>query len=133
MVPRAAVVILVVLLVTIATIAVVAAVRFKRAEDVAKCERVASDSAVFRMHLETYQKMNGEFPTTGQGLQALVEKPNRSPVPAAWQQLLGEIPPDPWGTAYIYRCPGIKHPGRYDLFSVGPDRKQDTSDDVWRE
>jgi general secretion pathway protein G len=133
MFPRAAVIVLILLLITIATVAVLAAVRLKRITDVAKCERVASDSSAFRTELETYREMNGWFPTTGQGLHALVEKPSTSPFPAAWQKLLGEIPPDPWGKPYIYRCPGIRHPAGYDLFSAGPDRKPDTSDDVWRE
>jgi general secretion pathway protein G len=133
MFPRAAIVILVVLLASIGTIAVVAAVRIKRSTDIAKCERVASDSSAFRTELEIYREMNGRFPTTAQGLQALVEKPGTSPFPAAWQKLLGEIPPDPWGRPYIYRCPGIRHPAGYDLFSAGPDRKPATSDDVWRE
>src|SRR5439155_24376063 len=115
--PRAAVVVLVLLLVTIATVAVVAAVRLKRITGVAKCERVATDNGAFRSQLETYRKMNGWFPTTEQGLQALVEKPNRSPIPMAWQKLFGEIPPDPWGTPYIYRCPGVIHADGYDLFS----------------
>jgi general secretion pathway protein G len=117
MFPRAAVVILVSLLVAIATIAVVAYVRIKPMVDVAKCERVANDTAFFRTQLEAYRRMNGSYPSTRQGLQALVEKPVS----------------DDWGTPYIYRCPGIKHPDGYDLFSAGPDRKADTADDVWRE
>jgi general secretion pathway protein G len=122
MFPRAAVVILVLLLVGIATVVVVASVRLKHAEDVAKCERVATDSRVFRTQLEAYRTMSGSFPTTKQGLEALVEK-----------QLLGLIPEDPWNTKYIYRCPGKKHSYGYDLFSAGPDRTPDTADDVWRE
>ena len=122
MFPRAAVVILVLLLVSIATLVVIASVRIKRAEDVAKCERVATDSRVFRTQLEAYRMTNRSFPTTEQGLQALVEK-----------QLLGLIPEDPWNTKYVYRCPGKKHPDGYDLFSAGPDRTPDTADDVWRD
>jgi general secretion pathway protein G len=122
MFPRAAVVIFVLLLVSIATLVVVASVRMKRAEDVARCERVATDSRVFRTQLEAYRTMNGSFPTTEQGLHALVEK-----------QLIGLIPEDPWNTKYIYRCPGKKDSHGYDLFSAGPDRTPDTADDVWRE
>src|SRR5438874_6111080 len=118
MFPRTAVVILVLLLVGIATLVVVASVRMKRAEDVAKCERVATDSGVFRTQLEAYRTVSGSFPTTEQGLQALVEK-----------QLLGLIPEDPWNTKYIYRCPGKRHSDGYDLFSAGPDRTPDTADD----
>jgi general secretion pathway protein G len=132
MFPRAAGVILVSLLVAIATIAAVAFVRMKRAVDVAKCERVATDTLFFRTQLEAYRRMNGSFPSTEQGLQALVEKPTESPQPAHWKKLCEEIVSDDWNTPYIYRCPGIKYPDGYDLFSAGPDRKPDTADDVWR-
>jgi general secretion pathway protein G len=45
--------------------------------------------------------------------------------------LFKELPKDPWGSDYIYRDPGLKNPGGYDLYSAGPDRQGDTSDDDW--
>ena len=42
-----------------------------------------------------------------------------------------EMPKDPWGSDYIYRDPGLKNPGGYDLYFAGPDRQADTSDDDW--
>jgi general secretion pathway protein G len=133
MFPRVAVVILVLLLLITVTIGVIAAVRLKRAEDIAKCQRVASDTSAYRTFLEEYHAMNGFFPTTHQGLRAIVEKPTSSPVPAGWRKLAGDVVSDPWGMPYIYRSPGIRHPDSYDFFSAGPDRKPDTADDVWRE
>ncbi|PYL63906.1 MAG: type II secretion system protein GspG, partial [Verrucomicrobia bacterium] len=53
------------------------------------------------------------------------------PKPARWYQLYKERPKDPWQSNYIYLCPGIKNPNGYDLYSAGPDRKPDTSDDDW--
>src|SRR5205807_10220628 len=50
---------------------------------------------------------------------------------ARWYQLFKEMPQDPWGNGYIYRCPGLKNPGGYDLYSAGPDRQADTADDDW--
>jgi general secretion pathway protein G len=73
--------------------------------------------------------MNGFYPTTEQGLQALVTQPNTDPKPTRWYQLYKELPKDPWGSDYIYRCPGLKNPNGYDLYSAGPDRKPDTTDD----
>ena len=73
--------------------------------------------------------MNGFFPTTEQGIQALVTPPETDPKPARWYQLFKEVPKDPWHNNYIYRCPGVKNPGGYDLFSAGPDRIADTADD----
>ena len=37
----------------------------------------------------------------------------------------------PWGSDYVYRSPGLKNPGTYDLYSAGPDRIPDTPDDDW--
>jgi len=41
------------------------------------------------------------------------------------------VPKDPWASDYIYRCPGLKNPSGYDLYSAGPDRIPDTQDDDW--
>ncbi len=41
------------------------------------------------------------------------------------------MPKDPWGSDYIYRDPGLKNPGGYDLYPAGPERQADTSDDDW--
>src|SRR5207302_11307355 len=81
--------------------------------------------------LQLYESMNGFYPTTEQGLQALVTQPQNDPRPARWYQLFKELPTDPWGNGYIYRNPGLKNPGGYDLYSAGPDRQADTADDDW--
>ena len=133
MFPRSAVAILVFLLVTVATIGVVASVRLKRAEECSRRVRAASDITSLSTFLDTYRGMNGTFPTTEQGLGALVERPTSSPVPLAWHQFTELVLTDPWNMPYIYRFPGTKHPNGYDLFSAGPDRVPDTADDVWRE
>jgi general secretion pathway protein G len=73
--------------------------------------------------------MNGFFPTSDQGLGALVAQPQSDPRPTRWYQLFRELPKDPWGSDYIYRNPGLKNSGGYDLYSAGPDRQADTSDD----
>jgi len=91
--------------------------------------RVAADIQGINTQLGLYESMNGFYPTTEQGLQALVTQPNTDPKPTRWYQLYKELPKDPWGTDYIYRCPGLKNPNGYDLYSAGPDRKPDTTDD----
>jgi general secretion pathway protein G len=131
MFPRAALVILGAVLLTIATVVVVAAVRIRHGEESGKHVRVATDISVFHSQLEVYRTTTGSLPSTEQGLRALVQKPTGSPIPAQWHELLGDIPPDPWNTAYVYRCPGLKNPNGYDLFSAGPDRKPYTADDDW--
>ena len=71
--------------------------------------------------LRMYRLDNGDYPTTEQGLKALVERPTVAPVPAGWnpEGYLPEAPQDPWGRAYVYRSPGRN--GGFDLMSYGKD------------
>ena len=98
---------------------------------IAKTMRVQADVQAIKTQLQLYESMNGFYPTTEQGLQALVAQPQSDPHPTRWYQLFRELPKDPWGSDYIYRNPGQKNPGGYDLFSAGPDRQADTADDDW--
>jgi general secretion pathway protein G len=97
----------------------------------AKGTAVRADIQAIGTQLMQYEAMNGFYPTTEQGLQALVSQPEGEPRPSRWYPFFKEVPKDPWGNPYIYRCPGIKHPDKYDLFSAGPDRQADTADDDW--
>jgi len=77
--------------------------------------------------LKLYELDNGMFPTTEQGLMALMVKPTRSPVPRNWSgPYLERLPRDPWGRTYIYKFPGT-HGFDYDLFSLGRNDKDDDS------
>jgi general secretion pathway protein G len=98
---------------------------------IAKSMRVQADLQAIKTQLQLYESMNGFYPTTEQGLQALVTQPSNDPRPARWYQLFRELPTDPWGSGYIYKSPGLKNPSGYDLFSAGPDRQAETSDDDW--
>ena len=93
--------------------------------------KIAADIQGINTQLRLYESMNGFFPTTDQGLQALVVQPETEPKPSRWYQLFQDRPKDPWQSDYIYRCPGTKNPNGYDLFSPGQDRKPDTTDDDW--
>jgi general secretion pathway protein G len=95
----------------------------------ARRTKVASDIQAISTQLKLYESMNGFYPTTEQGLQALVSQPESDPKPARWYQLYSSLPKDPWQSDYIYRNPGTKNPNGYDLYSAGPDRKPDTADD----
>ena len=97
----------------------------------AKGVAVQADIQSIGTTLMQYEAMNGFYPTTEQGLQALVSQPESEPHPQRWHQFYDKLPTDPWGTPYVYRCPGIKHPDKYDLYSAGPDRQPDTADDDW--
>ena len=78
-----------------------------------------ADMQGIRTMLLSFNETNGYYPSTDQGLQALVPR------------FMEEVPKDPRGTPYVYRCPGKRHPNSYDLFSTGPDRVADTADDEW--
>ncbi len=74
--------------------------------------------------LEMYRLHNGVYPTTQQGLEALVKKPTTAPVPKRYpnEPYIKSIPEDPWKNPYIYRCPG--EIGAYDIVSAGPDGEE---------
>lgn len=98
---------------------------------IAKSMRVQADIQAIKTQLQLYESMNGFYPSTEQGLQALVTQPQNDPRPTRWYQQFKELPKDPWGSNYIYRNPGTKNSGGYDLYSAGPDRQPDTGDDDW--
>jgi general secretion pathway protein G len=99
--------------------------------DVAKAMRVKADIQSIRTGLLAYSGSVGFYPSTEQGLNALVSRPGSEPAPTTWRKLMDEVPKDPWGSTYIYRYPGRKNAGGYDLFSAGQDRIPDTADDEW--
>ena len=74
--------------------------------------------------LDLYELDNGQYPTTEQGLKALLEKPSSSPAPANWHGPYlkkRKAPLDPWGREYKYVAPGAHNTDEFDLFSYGPD------------
>jgi general secretion pathway protein G len=86
----------------------------------------------FKIALNNFELDTGRFPTTTEGLQALVEKPASLGADSNWRPYLDEkkIPTDPWDNEYLYRQPGVENPHTYDLFSSGPDGKPNTDDDI---
>ena len=89
--------------------------------------------SMMQEQMEKYKKANGDYPTTEQGIQALAVKPEKPPIPAKWTKLMfphGDI--DPWGNKYRYRSPAEAHPAQgYEIWSIGPDGKSGTPDDIW--
>jgi len=77
--------------------------------------------------LKFYYLDSGEYPSTEQGLNALVEKPAAEPVPKRWREggylEKGKIPPDPWGNPFVYVSPGV-HSKDFDLASYGADGEE---------
>jgi general secretion pathway protein G len=69
--------------------------------------------------LKLYKLDNQRYPTSEQGLSALIAKPTASPIPPNWKPYLDKLPNDPWNNAYQYLNPGIK--GEIDVMSFGAD------------
>lgn len=98
--------------------------------DAAKLRQVESDFKSFQSALAMYKLNAGSFPTTQQGLKALVEKPSSTPVPRRWVQVMSKLPTDPWDSPYIYRFPGKKRANDFEMISKGPDGLENTADDL---
>lgn len=89
--------------------------------------KARQDIRVIESQLNLYKLDNFTYPTTDQGLEALVEKPTTPPEPRQWKQggYLDRVPLDPWKNPYLYLSPGTH--GAIDIYSLGPD--QAPSDD----
>jgi general secretion pathway protein G len=74
--------------------------------------------------LEMYRLDSSLYPSTAQGLEALVSKPSIPPEPRKYREggYLRKLPADPWGSPFVYRRPGDH--GEYDLFSLGADGEE---------
>ena len=90
--------------------------------DEAKRVAAKADVGAIVQALKLYRLDNGFYPTSEQGLGALVARPSTPPVPANWKQggYLERLPKDPWGTDYQLLSPGVR--GEIDVFSLGADR-----------
>lgn len=92
--------------------------------DQARAVAARSDIAAIMQALKLYRLDNGMYPSTDQGLAALVRKPERGDIPRNWKSggYLERLPKDPWGEVdYQYLNPGIRN--EVDVFSLGADRK----------
>ena len=87
--------------------------------DEARAVAAKQDIAAIMQSLKLYRLDNGRYPSTEQGLAALVTKPQSQPAPSNWQKYLDRIPKDPWGNVYHYLNPGVR--GEIDVFSLGAD------------
>ncbi|MFV3282747.1 type II secretion system major pseudopilin GspG [Pseudomonas sp. NY15356] len=91
--------------------------------DHAKLTAARTDIQSISTALEIYRLDNGRYPSTAQGLDALVKRPTVAPLPRQWnaQGYLKSTPTDPWGSPYQYTSPGTHSSQGYDLYSLGAD------------
>jgi general secretion pathway protein G len=91
--------------------------------DDARITAAKQDIGAIMQALKLYRLDNGRYPTTEQGLRALIERPSTDPQPTNWKQggylERSSIPKDPWGKEYQFLNPGLR--GEIDVFSFGRD------------
>ena len=121
---------LMLVIVIIGALAAMVVPRLAGRSDEAKAGAAKADiKGNLSLALRLYEVDSGRYPTTEQGLQALVEKPTAPPLPANWRGPYLELDPlDPWKQPYEYRFPGTHPPLDYDLSSLGPDGKESDDD-----
>jgi general secretion pathway protein G len=98
--------------------------------DEAKIKSTAIDIQSLAKTLDLYYLKAGQYPTTEQGLEALVSMPDIEPIPRNYPEsgFLPKLPVDKWGNEFQLVSPGEM--GKYDLFSMGPDGEAGTDDDI---
>jgi general secretion pathway protein G len=111
-------------LVVVAILGILAALvvpRIMDRPDEAKRVAAKADVGTIVQALKLYRLDNGFYPSTDQGLGALVQRPTSNPAPSNWKQggYLERLPKDPWGGDYQYLSPGVR--GEIDVFSFGAD------------
>lgn len=119
-----------IVLVIIGIIASMVVPNLMGSQDTAREQKAVIDIGSLESALAMYRSQNYDYPTTEQGLEALVEETDIEPVPRRFQQggYLKRLPQDPWGNDYQLLNPGEN--GQMDIFSMGPDGEAGTEDDI---
>jgi general secretion pathway protein G len=118
---------LLLVLVILAVLAAVVVPKFTGRTEQAKISAAKADVANYKLALNAFEVDTGRYPTTDEGLRALVEKPGDL---AGWNRpYVEKLRDDPWGRPYVYRQPGSGGKD-FDLFSMGPDGTEGGNDNV---
>lgn len=93
-------------------------------------QKVVSDIVALENALDMYKLDNSRYPTTEQGLDALVSAPDVDPAPRDFREggYIKRLPLDPWGNDYLLVSPG-EH-GKMDIYSIGLDAEEGSDDDI---
>ena len=114
--------IMVVLVIIGLLVSIVAPNVLDRADD-ARAQKAQADFSTIGTALKLYRLDNYNYPTSEQGLEALVLKPNLDPIPTNWKKsgYLEEAPKDPWWRPYLYLSPAEFSDNDFDIYSLGAD------------
>lgn len=122
---------LLLVLVILAILAGIVAVKFGGQSEKARVTAAKTQMGNFKMALNRFELDLGRYPTSSEGLRALIEKPGDDPN-NKWQRYLDgdEVPKDQWGHEWNYRQPGQHNTDGFDLWSNGPDGREGGDDDI---
>ena len=120
---------LLLVLVILGILAAIVVPKFSGRTEQARNTAAISQIATFGTALDAFEVDNGYYPKGKSGLNDLVVQPRDA---TNWRgpYMKDKIPNDPWGFPYVYECPGKRNASAYDLFSVGPDGRAGTEDDI---
>ena len=120
---------LLLVLVILATLAAVVVPKFAKRSEQARITAARTEISIIEVSLDAFEIDTGRYPTTQEGLEALIEEPSNV---RGWHgaYLKRGVPKDPWGNPYVYECPGQHNTDGYDLHSFGPDVKNGGDDDI---
>lgn len=119
---------LLLVLVILAVLAAIVVPKFTGRTEDARKKAAKTGISVISSALNSYEVDNGKYPTTDEGLNALIVKPSTA---TEWHgPYLDKAPLDPWDHPYVYRCPGTNNPNGFDLLSMGPDGHEGGGDDI---
>jgi len=112
---------IIVVVVIIGILATFVAPKFMGKTDTARITKAKSDILSLESALDLYKLDNFTYPTTDQGLEALISVPSSDPIPTNWQKggYIKKLQKDPWQRDYLYLSPG-EH-GELDIYSLGAD------------
>src|SRR5215213_9918512 len=115
---------LLLVLVILSVLAAIVVPKFTGVSEKSRKTKAETEIANMSTALQRYEIEIGHYPSTDDGLQALVQQPSGLPE-GKWggPYLERGVPKDPWGKPYVYRSPGLNNPS-FDLYSLGPDGRE---------
>ncbi|MBN1587286.1 MAG: type II secretion system major pseudopilin GspG [Candidatus Omnitrophica bacterium] len=127
---------LLLVVVIISVLVAMAAPRIMPRSEEAKVAACRADiESNLSMALDLFDLDMGRYPTSEEGLEALIQAPVQAENWKGPYLKKKRLPKDPWGNSFVYKCPGEKNRGDYDLYSLGKDGVEGGGDDVtnWEE
>jgi general secretion pathway protein G len=119
---------LLLVLVILGTLAAIVYPKLAGRSEQARITAARTQIAAFSTALDAFEVDNGYYPKGRTGLEDLITQPRDA---VNWKgPYLKDIPKDPWGNDYIYEYPGKHNVNGYDLYSMGPDGRENTEDDI---